>query len=335
VSWVTESWRLKVLAIGLSLLMLGAVAFAQNPPTFKTLTVSPINYAIPPNWPFMVLNAPTKTTARVTGLADTLQSISASSFTATIDLSKATAGPAVKVNLVIKSSVPTATVQNPIVPVYLNIDQRATKALTVQVRYRRVTDGWQFIRSENSCIVAATNVTPCAVNFDGPVSSQTKLAAYADITGSVEGDKTTTPAVPISLEENGVPLDLTSFAKTVPNSSLSVSSVQVTIYARTSTTTKQVVLLDAPPIHGPPPGYRVTGIVVAPFAVVITGKADVLASVNSLTLRAVDLSKSTSNVTLTIAITYPPGVIGGIPSARVTYLIAANPNVQTTPTPSP
>ena len=33
-SWVTESWRLKLLAIGLSVLMLGAVAFAQNPPTF-------------------------------------------------------------------------------------------------------------------------------------------------------------------------------------------------------------------------------------------------------------------------------------------------------------
>ena len=47
-SWVTESWRLKLLAIGLSVLMLGAVAFAQNPPTFKTLTVS-ITYAPIPN----------------------------------------------------------------------------------------------------------------------------------------------------------------------------------------------------------------------------------------------------------------------------------------------
>ncbi|HEY2598930.1 MAG TPA: CdaR family protein, partial [Candidatus Dormibacteraeota bacterium] len=253
---ITESWRLKLLAVGLSVLMLGAVAFAQNPPTFKTLTVGPINYAIPSNWPFVVINAPTRTTVRVTGLADAIQSISPSSLTATIDLSKATAGPAVKVNLVVKSSVASVTVSNPTVPVYLNIDQRAIKPLTVQVRYRRVTDGWQFIRSENSCSVGAANISPCVVNFDGPVSWQTKVAAYADITGSVEGDKTFTPTVPIDLEQNGVPVDLTNFAKTVPVSSLSISAVGVTMYARTSTTTKQVVLLDAPPIHLPPPGYR-------------------------------------------------------------------------------
>ena len=88
-NWVTESWRLKLLAVGLSVLMLGAVAFAQNPPTFKTLTVTSIAYTVPPNWPLIVINAPTKTTVRVTGLADTLQSMTPSSLNATVDLSKA------------------------------------------------------------------------------------------------------------------------------------------------------------------------------------------------------------------------------------------------------
>ena len=32
---ITDDWRLKLLAVGLALLMLGAVAFSQNPPTTK------------------------------------------------------------------------------------------------------------------------------------------------------------------------------------------------------------------------------------------------------------------------------------------------------------
>ena len=333
-NWVTESWRLKLLAVGLSVLMLGAVAFAQNPPTFKTLTVTSIAYTVPPNWPLIVINAPTKTTVRVTGLADTLQSMTPSSLNATVDLSKATAGPAVKVNLVVKTSLPGVTIQNPTVPVYLNIDQRSTKPLTVQVRYQRVSEGWQFIRAENSCTLGATTATPCVVNFDGPASWQTKLNAYADITAPVDGDKTTTPAVTIDLEQNGTPLDVTNFVKTVPISSLSVSAVQVTIYARTSTTTKQVVLFDAPPTHGPPSGYRVTGITLDPSAVVIIGRADILAKIKSLTLPAVDLGGHTLDVTFRLTIPYPSGVTGNFQTVRVTYSIAANPNAQPSPNPS-
>jgi len=90
VTLITESWRLKLLAVGLSVLMLGAVAFAQNPPTFRTLTVSPIQYTIPDN--LIVLNAPTRTTVTVTGLADAIQSMNASSLTASFDLTKARPG---------------------------------------------------------------------------------------------------------------------------------------------------------------------------------------------------------------------------------------------------
>ena len=55
---VTDSWRLKLLAVGLAVLMLGAVAFSQNPPTTKSLTVS-LNYTVPPN--IILINPPTKT----------------------------------------------------------------------------------------------------------------------------------------------------------------------------------------------------------------------------------------------------------------------------------
>jgi YbbR domain-containing protein len=334
-NWVTESWRLKLLAVGLSVLMLGAVAFAQNPPTFRTFTVSSINYVVPPSWPLIVINAPTRTTARVTGLADTLQSMTASSLTATIDLSKATAGPAVKVNLVVKSSISGVTVQNPTVPVYLNIDQRSSKQLTVQVRYPTVTEGWFVTKAETNCPIGASTITPCEVNFDGPASWETKLNAYADFTASVEGDSIVAPGVRVDLEQNGVPLDVTSFSKTVPASTLSLSVVTVHFTARTATTTKQVVLVMAVPSRGVPNGYQVTAITFDPLAVLISGKADVLSKIKNITLPAVDLNGRTSDVTFRITIPYPAGVTGPVPTARVTYSISKAPNVGPSPSPTP
>lgn len=324
---ITESWRLKLLALGLSVLMLGAVAFAQNPPTFRTLTVGPILYTVPDN--LIVLNAPTRTTVRVTGLADAIQSMSANSLTASFDLSKAGTGPAVKVNLIVKSLDPTRiNVTNPSVPFALNIDTRKTIPLTVQVRFPRVAPGWVVTKADAAC-----PNTPCIVNFDGPAQWGTKLNAYADFTAPVEGDKTVAPNVPISLEQAGAPLDIASFLKTAPYSSLDPAAVEITIQAKTGTTSKQVVLIDSPPSHGPPAGYRVTAITISPLAVVISGKA--LPDKTTLSLPAVDLTGKTSNFTVTVAIPYPAGVSGSFQIARITYSISANPNIQPTPSPTP
>jgi YbbR domain-containing protein len=325
VSWVTESWRIKLLALGLSVLMLGAVAFAQNPPTFRTFTVSPIQYTVPDN--LIVINAPTRTTVRVTGLADVIQSMSASSLTASFDLTKVSPGPAVKVNLIVKSYVVGANPQNPSVPFALFIDQRKTVPLTVQVRFPRVAPGWVVTKAEAAC-----PSTPCVVNFDGPASWETKLNAYADFTAPVQGDKTVAPNLPVNLEQNGTPLDVANFLKTAPYSSLDLAAVEVTIQAKTGTTSKQVVLIDSPPSHGPPSGYRVTAITISPIAVVISGKADALSKLNTLSLPPIDLSGHTSNFTITVTIPYPAGVAGSAQSARITYSISANPNVQPTPT---
>jgi YbbR-like protein len=327
VSWVTESWRLKLLAIGLSVLMLGAVAFAQNPPTFKTLTASITYSPIPDS--LIVINGPTKTTVRVTGLADAIQSMTASSLIANFDLSKATPGQAVKVNLAVKSVVPGVTVQNQSVPYVLDIDQRKTVPLTVQVRFPLVAPGWVVTKAQAAC-----PNTPCVVNFEGPASWQTKLTAYADFSGPVQGDNMDSPNVPITLQQNGTRLDEANFFKTTPNSSLSPSSVEVQITAKTSTTSKQVVLIVAQPTHAPPAGYYLSGIKFDPVLVVVSGRADALLKVTSVTLPAADLSGHTSSFTVTVTIPYPAGVTGSRDTARVTYSISPNPS-QASPTPSP
>jgi YbbR domain-containing protein len=327
-SLITESWRLKLLAIGLSILMLGAVAFAQNPPTFKNLTVTSIQYTIPPN--LVVINAPTKVTVRVTGLADAIQAANASILLATFDLSRVSPGPAVKVNLAITSQNKDVTVQNPSVPYFLNIDRRVRIPLTVQVRLQTVAEGWVVTKSEAKC-----PNTPCVVNFDGPAQWETNMKAYADVTAPVALDSIDIPNLAVDLEQNGRPMDTSLFLKTVQPSGLDQAGVAVHIEAKTGTTSKQVVLVDAPPTHGVPSGYRVTAITIDPISVLITGKADALIKIRSLTLPAVDLSGHTSDVTFRVTIVYPSTVDGTVTTARVTYSISANPNVQASPTPSP
>ena len=327
-SLITQSWRLKLLAVGLSVLMLGAVAFAQNPPGFKTLTVTSIQYTIPPN--LVVINAPTRTTVRVTGLADTLQTMTASSLLATFDLTKVTPGPAVKVNMAVSSQIQTVHVENPSVPFVLNIDRRVKVPLTVQVRLQTVTEGWVVTKQDAKC-----PNTPCVVNFDGPAQWETNLKAYADVTAPVQADSIDIPNLQVDLEQNGRPMDTSTFLKTVQPSGLDQAAGAVHIEAKTGTTSKQVVLVDAPPTHGPPSGYRVTAITIDPLSVLITGKADALSKIKSLTLPAVDLSGHTSEITFRVTIAYPSTVSGSVATARVTYSISPNPNVQASPTPSP
>jgi hypothetical protein len=159
------------------------------------------------------------------------------------------------------------------------------------------------------------------------------LKAYADFTAPIGENSIVAPNISVDLEQNGLPVDVTNFSKTVPQTNLDVTAVEVDIQAKTGTTSKQVVLIDSAPSNGPPTGYRVTGILIDPIAVLVTGKADVLVKIQNLTLPAVDLSGHTTNATFRVAIPYPSGVNGTVAIARVTYSISANPNVQVSPTP--
>jgi hypothetical protein len=216
------------------------------------------------------------------------------------------------------------------VPFVLNIDRRVKIPLTVQVRLQTVTEGWVVTKAEAKC-----PNSPCVVTFDGPAQWETNLKAYADFTAPVQADSIDAPNLRVDLEQNGTPMDPGTFLKTVQPSGLDQAAVAVHIEAKTGTTSKQVVLIDAPPSHGPPSGYRVTAISIDPLSVLITGKADALSKIKSITLPAVDLTGHTSEITFRVTIPYPSTVTGSAAVARITYSISANPNVQPTPTPTP
>ena len=322
---ITDDWRLKLLALALAVLLLGAVAFSQNPPTIKTLQVQ-ISYTLPTANNLIVLNPPTKATVVVTGLADTLATLTSTNpgVTANFDLTRTDPSPAAKATLTITPRLAGVTVQNPSVPYVLDVDTLAPKTLTVSVRITRVDAGWQVTKSEARC-----PDTPCQVTFVGPASWETGLNAYADFTTPVNNNDYDVLTQPVLLVQNNSPVDLTR--PTVPLASLDPSSVEIRIEAKTGTTSRSVALVDSPPTHPPAQGYRVIGVTISPIDVVIAGDANALSLIKYIQLTPVDLTGHTSNATFQVSIPYPNGIIGTVQTATITYQIAPNPNASPSP----
>jgi len=324
VTLITDDWRLKLLAVGLAILMLGAVAFSQNPPRTRTLPI-PLTYTIPPG--LILIKPPTKTNVTFTGLADIISPITSDRLVAVVDASQAKPGPAVRLNVTASSTIRGVTVQNPD-PIVVNIDRLESDSLPVQVN-ARAAPGWSVTKALATC-PSAQKANPCAVQFDGPSSWAVNLKAFVDFTAPVSANTYDSPNQPIELRNSNGAIDLTT-CTTLPCAKLDVTSAAVHIEAQTGVTSSTVALVDAPPSNPPPAGYRVIGITISPVTVVITGDATTLARVQRIVLPAVDLSSSTSTATFKVAITYPGSISGAVATASITYQIAANPNASPPP----
>ena len=327
-SWITNDWRLKLLALALAVLVLGAVAFSQNPPTTRSIRI-PLSYAVPPN--IVLINPPSQTTVTIAGLADAIQKADSSNVVATVDATRALPGSAVKLTVRAATLIPNVGIVQQPAQIAVTVDTYQTVTLPVQVN-ARAAPGWSLDPSKTlaTCTTASVpeNRAPCKVLFSGPVSWETNLKAVAVLQGNAIGVQDALNQ-PVTLQRANGPLDLS--VRTVPGSASDVTSVDIHTEAVQGTTSVPVVLIDSRPSNPPPPGYRVTAVTITPQSVVITGDPTVIQRVRNIALPAVDLSGSTSDATFQVAIQYPDGVTGSVANATVKYFISRNPNV----TPSP
>jgi len=316
VNLILDDWRLKLLALGLGILMLGAVAFAQNPPKVSQFIV-PVHYTVSPD--LVLINPPTNVSVTVNGLADVIATMKPENILAVVDATKASPGPAVMLNATAKSLVNGVTAQSP-PPFAVNIDRLSVAQLQVQPVYRAAA-GWEVTKAEARC-----PASPCTVHFSGPAAWEVNLKAIAVFPNAIDNDKYDVLTQPVILQQGNVTLDAAKLLQTVPNSSLDIPAVSLHVEARTGTTSRSVALVDSAPSHPPPAGYRVTAVAIDPVTVVLTGQADQLATVQRINLPPVDLSSSRSTATFQINVPYPAGMSGSVSVAKVTYTIAVNPN---------
>ncbi|HEY1455958.1 MAG TPA: CdaR family protein [Candidatus Dormibacteraeota bacterium] len=333
-SWslLTDDWRIKLLALGLAILMLGAVAFSQNPPTTGTTTI-PISYTVPTDpstglSPIVLLDPPNHIPVSYSGLADVISKVTVSNLVATVDATHAKPGDAVKLNVVVKALV-NITVQQP-APIAVKIEPNKQVTLQVSVA-AQAAPGWSINTAKTYATCPGALIpNPCTVNFVGPADWEKGLSAYVAYPPAVNLGTIDSPNYKINLENSSGQVDLADIP-TTPQAGLDVTSASIHIEALPGSTSSTVPLLDSLPSHGPAPGYRVTDVRISPLLVTITGDPVALGKVHSITLPGVDLSGKTSDATFQVQISYPPGTNGPVQIASVRYFISANPNVSPSP----
>ncbi|TMC51531.1 MAG: hypothetical protein E6J20_15935 [Chloroflexi bacterium] len=324
-SWnlITDDWRIKLLAFGLAVLMLGAVAFSQNPPTTNHLKVG-LNYTTPPN--IVLINPPSQVDVTYQGLADVIAKVNPNNLFASVDATHALPGSAVRLNVIAHATDLRVQVQQP-APIVVQVDTLQVREVPVQVN-ARAANGWSIDPTKTlvTCPGAATP-NPCKVHFNGPVMWENNLKAVVTLT-NVAGTMNVLNQL-IQLQNAGGNLDST--VRTVPSTTVDVTSVDVHIEAFAGTTSASVPLLWAAWSHAPPQGYRVTAVTVTPANVVISADPVTLARVRNITLPAADLSNSTSDATFQVQIPYPAGTSGSVAIATVVYAISRSPQVSPSP----
>ena len=325
-SWriVTDDWRLKLLAVGLAILMLGAVAFSQNPPTSDSQKAPLVYKNVPSN--LILLNPPSAVTVNYSGIPSEIQSAKACScFTAIVDVSHAQPGSNVQLNVVAKSTISDLILQNP-QPIYVSIDQYIqNKDLQVQVSAHPAA-GWSITKAASSC-----PNTPCVVHFSGPASWLKNMSATVTYPGAVNLGSIDSPNQPVALTNSTGLVDLTT-CRTDPCATLDTLTASIHVEAIPGSNSSTIVLLDSPPSHGPANGYRITAVTITPNTVTITGDPTTIGRFRSITLPAADLTGRTSDYTTQISIPYPDGVNGSVATATIKYSISPNPAVSPAPT---
>jgi YbbR domain-containing protein len=318
---ITDDWRLKLLALGLAILMLGAVAFSQNPPTTGSLAIT-VNYTLPKD--LVLMNPPGKITITYTGLADAIKNVNTTNTVANVDATHVAQGNGQKLTVRV-TTIGNVTVQTP-APIVVNVDTLQTKDLPVQVN-ARAAPGWTLGKHDAIC---PPKPTPCVVQFTGPTSWQTNLTASVTIPGLLSATNSESSNWPVQLQNSNGPVDLGT-CRTRPCPYLDINSVGVRLEASQGSTSSTVALVIGPPTHKPAPGYQITDVSITPNTVIIAGDAATLGRIRNITLPSVDLTGKTSDYTSQVQITYPDGTTGTVGSVTVKYSISRDPNASPGP----
>ena len=331
-SWriVTDDWRLKLLALGLAVLMLGGVAFSQNPPTSKTMSIGLI-YTNTTDNPVVLTKYPTSVDVTVRGLSNVIAIVGTQNISATVDISHAKAGSGQKFPVDANTTIKGLTVDPP-APIVLDIDTLTSKEVPLEVK-ANAAPGWSITNTLATCPGSA-KPNPCSVQFTGPAGWMANLHAYVSYPSPVAGNHGDSLNQPVVLQNNSGFIDYNTCGRIIsPPCSLDVSAANIHVDAVAGITSTTIALLDLPPTHGPANGYRITNVSITPATVIISGDPVQVAKVHNITLPAVDLSGRTSDATFSINIPYPDGISGNAATATIKYSISANPAVSPSPSP--
>jgi YbbR domain-containing protein len=322
VGWIVTNWRLKLLALVLTVGLLGAVAFAENPPTFDNVPVRILYENLPPD--LVVMNPRLSVDIEVAGLRDAVQRYRASAAGVSVDLSRARAGANQVFTATPKVDVPGVTPSQGSIPLRLTIERLATRQLDIEVRAPKTSPGVALIPEKTYATCGNSN-DRCQVTVSGAASVVSQLKAYVNYDVSITAaNRQTSPNEPVQFELNGRHLDLGRDLGTLPAPNWTPEVVTVQVATQGGSLTRTVAIT-VKPQGSQACGYTITGIDVQPslFAT-ITGPIDTVSKLSSVSLDApVVLSGLTATSQFTRSIvTGSPQVTADPPMVRVVVNVA-------------
>lgn len=309
---ITDHWRLKSLSVALALVLFGAVAFAQNPVTVRTMTV-PINSFLNESSDLVLVSYPKTVDIQLVGLASAVNPVKPDDIRTVMDLSgvrapaQGAAPQRIKVNVNVQVSAQGVSLQESQVQLFVTIDRATTTQLPLQV----LTIPAAGVTIDKTVVVDHATQSPVSqVTVSGPANLLKGLSAFVNV-GQVQGGLFS-QALPVQFR-NAAGRRVSWPPAFIPEPTIDVGTVDVTITAHQNLQQKTVPVLT--PLTGTPAcGYEPGLITVSPSqTVTVTGTVTDLARISSITLNAIDVSGASSNVTSKQPLTLP----SDLPSLQV------------------
>jgi YbbR domain-containing protein len=339
VSWIVAHWRLKLLSVLLTLGLLGAVAFSENPPVVTNVSVR-ISYINQP--PTLVLVHPPKSIdVRVVGLRDAVDRYRTAAAGVTVDLARARVGVDQQYTATPIVDTPGVTASDASVPIRLTIEELKTVTLDIAVRTPRKSPGIDVI-ADRTYATCGNAKDRCQVTVSAASSVVDELRAFVNYDVSIDSANIqTSPNEPILFEKNGQEVRLAK-VDTIRLPAWTPDNVTVQVVSQGGNQTKTVALI-VRPLGTQACGYALTGMDIQPSSfVTVTGPPDAVARIgNSITLDPVPIGGISASQTFTRAVITGSDQVSALPtnvrvSVGVTQSFSCSPPTPTpTPRPSP
>ncbi len=306
-SWLIANWRLKLLALALSVGLLAAVAFSENP--VSVISVPAVVDYDNKDPSIVVINPVLRTNVYVFGTSsavDPLKSNFPNGVRFHVDLKGVTQPVAQRTYYATPKTLPAGVNWNQDqVPITIGIDVADSKTYPIEVRTPWVAPGFKVLGpldANGKPITYAecgNSGQACQVKVTAPRSLLQNLKAYVQIgdqNAPLSGTNVDSPTQPVRFEESGHQIDLSNF-HSFPVPAVDPSIVNVHVTLQQEQVTRQAAV-KAQLAGRPACGYQITSIGFSPDAVItISGPADKVSKVDTITLaQTIDVSGATSNV---------------------------------------
>jgi YbbR domain-containing protein len=314
--FLTRNWKLKVGCTLIALVTWVGVVYAGNPPETRLISVPVPQSSIPAQY---VLVQPVQNIqVRVGGDQNTLQSLNPAELTVTVAWSMVTHVGTYSIPITVVSDDPSIELISPPTTVQVDVDAFKSKSVPVTIIITNPPPvGYQS---------GVEQAKPSSVVIDGPARQLVRVQARVTVDLSAQKANFQADLAVLAYDAKGVRLN---------DVSIDHANVSVSI-AITGDVTKRIVAVFPRYEGSPSPGHYLTGIVVSPLAIEITGRQDLLNSIDSIPTSPIQLNGVFGNFTETVSLVLPAGVTASVSKVTVTIEMGTIPSPPTpTPTPSP